>query len=306
MRISYSAMDTFQRCPLQYKFRYIDKIPTPKRPELFFGGLIHKIVQEALKKDPAMPSLENLLAMLEENWEEEVFESVQNSRAYLTVGQNMIRNFYHDHKPGLTNIVAIEKRFQIPLSDKHTLSGAIDRIDQLPFGPFEIIDYKTNRKLPTSNELAKPLQLAIYKFAAEESWPDAKEIRLTFYFLKHNKKIPVPIKDIDSKSVKDEVIKAADKIESTKEFKPKASFVFDLCDYQERCPKMSHNFKEKIPTDEKIDEIVGEYLKLKNKQAELERTILEHMDKEKIEAFHHKKGVISRSKGGKFTVRKNS
>lgn len=304
MRISYSALDTFERCPLQYKMRYIDKIPTAKRPELFFGGLIHKIVQEALKKDPAMPALEELLEMLEENWEEEIFDSEQNSRAYLTVGQNMIRNFYHDHKPGLTNIVAIEKRFLIPLSEKHSLSGAIDRVDQLPFGPFEIIDYKTNHKLPSTSDLVKPMQLAIYEFATRASWPDAKEIKLTYYFLKHNKKIPVPLDGVDQEKVKEEIIKIADKIEATKEFKPKVSSKCDWCDYQERCPKMAHKFKEKTPADQKIDGIVGEYLELKNKESELERTILEHMDKEKIEAFHHKKGVISRSKTGKFTIRK--
>lgn len=304
MRISYSALDTFQRCPLQYKFRYIDKIPTPKRPELFFGGLIHKIVQEALKKDPALPSLEELLAMLKENWDEEVFASAQNSRAYFTVGENMIRNFYHDHKPGLTNIVAIEKRFLIPLSEKHSLSGAIDRVDQLPFGPFEIIDYKTNHDLPTADRLSKPLQLSIYTFAARKCWPDAKEIKLTYYFLKHNKKIPVPMDNIDPGKVKAEIIKIADRIEKTKDFKPKVSFACDWCDFQERCPKMIHKFKEKTPSDEKIDEVVGEYLELKKRESGLERTILEHMEKEKIEAFHHKKGVISRSKSGKFTIRK--
>ncbi len=305
MRVSYSAMDTFERCPLQYKFKYIDKISVPKRPELFFGGLIHKIVQEALKKDPAMPALEELLRMLEENWEAEVFDSKQNSDAYLSVGKNMIRNFYADHKPGLTNIVAIEKRFLIPLSDKHSLSGAIDRVDQLPFGPFEIIDYKTNHKLPTANELAKPKQLAIYDFATRECWPDAKDVKLTYYFLKHNKKIPVPMENIDSKTIKEDIIKIADDIEKTKEFAPKVGSTCDWCDFQERCPKMTHKFKEKTPAGEKMDEIVGEYLALKKKEEELERTILEHMEKEKIEAFHHKKGVISRSKTGKFTIRKS-
>lgn len=305
MRISYSAMDTFERCPLQYKFRYIDKIPTPKRPELFFGGLIHKIVQEALKKDPAMPSLDELLTMLEENWEHEVFESDQNSRAYFTVGQNMIRNFYHDHKPGLTNIVAIEKRFLIPLSEKHSLSGAIDRVDQLPFGPFEIIDYKTNHDLPTADRLSKPLQLSIYNFAAHECWPDAKEIRLTYYFLKHNQKIPVPMDETDPAKIKEDILKIADEIEGTKEFRPNTGSNCNWCDYQERCPKMAHKFKDKKASDIKMDDVVGEYLELKNKEEELERTILEHMDKEKIEAFHHKKGVVSRSKSGKFTIRKN-
>lgn len=306
MRISYSAMDTFKRCPLQYKFRYIDKIPTPKRPELFFGGLIHKIVQEALKKDPAMPSLENLLAMLKENWEEEVFESVQNSRAYLTVGQNMIRNFYHDHKPGLTNIVAIEKRFRIPISPKHTLSGTIDRIDQLPFGPFEIIDYKTNHKLPAVSELAKPMQLAIYEFATRQCWPDAKEVKLTFYFLKHNKKIPVAMDGVDHEKTKEEIIKIADEIEGTEEFRPKASSYCNWCDYQDRCPLMKHKVAPKPAKPQEIDNIVCDYLEVCAKIKDLEPKIHSHFDKEKIEAFHHKKGIVSRSKKGKFTIRKIS
>lgn len=305
MRISYSALDTFERCPLQYKFKYLDKLSTPKRPELFFGGLIHKIVQEALKKDPAMPELEELLQSLEEGWDDEVFRSPQNSRAYKMVGENMIKNFYADHKPGFTNIVAIEKRFCLPLNEKHSLSGAIDRVDQLPYGPFEIIDYKTNHDLPTTEYLAKPMQLAIYNYAAKVCWPQAKEVKLTYYFLKHNKKIPVPFTEVEPEKFKQDIIAIAEKIENTKEFLPKAASTCSWCDFQERCPKMAHKLKEKNSDDFEMEKVVAEYLKLKNKEKDLEQKIQEHMEKEKIEAFHHKKGVISRSKTGKFTIRKN-
>ena len=48
MRISYSLFDTYTRCPLKYKFNYIDHIKVPQKPEFFFGSLIHEVVQMAL------------------------------------------------------------------------------------------------------------------------------------------------------------------------------------------------------------------------------------------------------------------
>jgi len=306
MRISYSAFDTYNRCPAKYKFQYIDRVSVPKKAELSFGSLIHEIVQLALKKDPIIPSIDELIVYLKDHWDDSVFSSSQEAKQYFDMGQNMIRNFHASLKPGFRNIVATEKRFYIPLNEKHTLSGAIDRIDKLPFGAFEVIDYKTSKTMPDQNQVNVDKQLGIYRFAVGNLWPEAKDVRLTLYYLKHDQQITTDRTEEDAEIIKKEFIETAEKIEKETNWQPKRNSFCDWCDFQDRCPKMSHKFKDKSPADQKIDEIVGEYLELKNKQAELERTILEHMDKEKIEAFHHKKGIVSCTKGGKFTIRKNS
>lgn len=306
MRISYSAYDTFNRCPLQYKFSYIDKIKTPEKPELFFGGLIHKIVQYALKKDPILPEVNELLDILKNKWQEEIFASPKDSEQYFKFGQDMIRKFYVGHRPGLRNIVAVEKFFQIPLSEKHVLSGVIDRIDKLPFGAFEVIDYKTNKALSTQMDVDRDKQLGIYNLAVENLWPEAKDIRLTLYFLKYNFQITTTRRPDEIQSIKEEVIQTAETIENTNDFPPKSNALCHWCSYQYICPLMKDRVDKDANKEEnrEIDKIVEDYILAHQTIQELEPKIQTHFDKKSIERYFHPKGTLTRGKTKKFSIKK--
>lgn len=316
MRVSFSAMDCFIRCPLQYKYAYIDRIKGPEKPVLFFGSLIHEVVQYALKKDPFVPSVEELLDLYKNRWNEKIFTDKKESDTYFNLGENMIRNFHSSHQPGLRDIVAIEKRFQMPLGE-HIIAGQIDRIDKLPHGPFEIIDYKTNSKLPTRQEIddgaSYKMQLGIYQMATNYSWPEAKEIKITLYFLKFNEKISTARVGLELEEIKEKVLKTIDEIEKAvekMEFKAKPGYICDWCDFNDRCPYTKHKFNkpEKETTkgaqiqEEKIDDLVGEYINLQKRHKELEQKIHDHFDREKMECFYHKDGIVTRSKQ-KFSIR---
>lgn len=313
MRISYSALDTFNRCPKKYQFQYLDKVRVPKKPELFFGSLIHEVVQMALKKDPILPPIEELLAFYKSKWQEEVFSSADEAKQYFAWGENMIRHFHNSHKPGLRNIVAIEKRFLIPLGD-HQLSGMIDRVDKLPFGAFEVIDYKTSKQLPSKDNLDRDKQLCIYHLAVENLWPEAKDIRLTLYFLKHNSQMTTQRRPDEIEEIKKHIIETAGKIEKETDFPPKINAFCDWCEYGNLCPLQKDKYKEKnkdINEDENekinqdIEQVVEEYLLANQKIKELEPKIHKHFDTEKIERFFGKKGIVTRGRNKKLTVRKN-
>lgn len=306
MRISYSAYDAFNRCPLQYKLAYIERIKTPDKPELFFGGLIHSIVQFALKKDPILPKVDELIKQLEDNWRVDIFDSSDVAAQYYGFGVDMIRKFYSGHQPGLRNIVAVEKRFQIPLNNKHVLSGIIDRIDKLPYGAYEVIDYKTSKALPTQDEVHKDKQLATYNLAVENLWPEAKDIRLTLYFLKHNSQITTTRRPDEVEAIKIELIETAEAIENTKDFAPKSNALCNWCSYQHLCPMM----KDKIDKDKnkdlnkEIDKVVEEYILAHQKIQELEPQIQEYFDQKSIERYFHKKGTLTRTKS-KLSISKS-
>ena len=315
MKISYSAFDTFNRCPLQYKFSYIDRIKVPQKPEFFFGGLIHSIVQFSLTKDPIVPPLEELLKILKEKWQPDIFPSKKESDQYFDYGVDMLKKFHTGFRPGLRNIVATEKRFQIPLNDKHTLSGIIDRIDKLPIGSFEVIDYKTSKKMPSQIDVDKDKQLCIYNLAINSLWPDAKDIRLTLYFLKFDTQITTKRRPDEIESIKDEIINTAEKIEVAtqraaslgleKEFLPKDNALCDWCDYQKMCPLKKHKFAPDDNLEENtIDDIVADYLAAHDTINNLEPKIHEHFDSQKIERFFHKSGTLTRGSKRKLTVRK--
>jgi len=293
MRISYSSFDTYNQCPLKFKFQYVDWVKVPEKPEFFFGGLIHETVQRALRRDPIIPKLEELIKYYESKWREEVFPDKLTSDQYLQLGREMITNFYNNYKPGLRKVVAAEKRFQIPLG-KHTLSGIIDRVDKLPFGAYEIVDYKTSKALPSQEEVDADKQLATYAIAVQELWPEAKDMRLTLHFLKHNSLITTTRTPEQIELLKFEIIKTADKIERSKVFKPKENKFCDWCDYRHLCP-----LKKDIPlkNSEKKNESQNyfyEYILAYKKIAELAPKIQQYFDQEKINEIEIEAGKISR------------
>jgi putative RecB family exonuclease len=305
MKISYSAFDTFNRCPLQYKFSYIDRVKVPQKPEFFFGGLIHEIVQYALTKDPIIPPVEELLKILKEKWQTDIFPSKQESDQYFDFGVDMIKKFHAGFKPGLRNIVATEKRFQIPLNEKHVLSGIIDRVDKLPIGSFEVIDYKTSKKLPSQIDVDKDKQLCIYNLAINSLWPDAKDIRLTLYFLKHDTQITTKRRPDEVESIKEEIIDTAERIEKETDFLPRDNALCDWCDYQKMCPLKKHKFAPDIKLEENtIDDIISDYLSAHDTIQKLEPKIQKHFDSQKIERFFHKNGTLTRGKTKNLSIRK--
>lgn len=301
MRISYSAFDKFSKCPLQYKFSYIDRIPIEKKPEMEFGSLMHSVVENALKKDPIIPAISESEKLFDEGLAKITFQNQRQKEQYRAVGKDIIKTFYQTLKPGLRDTIATEKRFYIPLSEKHTLSGVIDRIDKLPFGAYEVIDYKTTFKPKTQQDIDKDKQLGIYHLAIQYLWPEAKDVRLSMYFLKPDLKLTTVRRDDELALLKDEVISIAEKIETEKDFLPQANPLCDWCDYQDRCPLQ----KEKVrKEDSKIDAEIEEYILARKKLDRLEPKIHSHFDDNKIEEYSHSRGILTRDKTKKLSIRK--
>lgn len=307
MRISFSAFDCYNRCPAQYKLNYIDRVSVPKKIELEFGSLMHAVVEFALKRDPIVPPFEELIKFFDENFKKISFSSELQKNQYSSVGKEMIRVFHDSLTPGLRSTIATEKRFYIDLNEKHALSGVIDRIDKLPFGPFEVIDYKTNFKPKTQEEVDRDKQLGIYKIAVKHFWPEAEDVRLSLFFLRTNQKLTTKRVDSELEDLKKEIIETCEKIQTDTEFMPKKNPLCGWCDYKNLCPLMEQRVasSDQQTANSNIDDIVEQYLEAHEVIRTLEPKIHTHFDSEKIEAFQHKNGVVSRSKNGKFTIRKS-
>src|SRR3989344_2800944 len=160
MRISYSTLDTYQNCPLKYKFREIDKIK-----EAVFGTLIHSVMKYIHTPSLLSPTIEQALDYFSKGWNSEVYENEMEERAAFTQGVAIIQNYLAHTKPADYTIVDLESRFAIEIGNKkdglHTVSGVIDRIDKTQDG-YEIIDYKTTRKMPSQDKVDNDIQLSIY------------------------------------------------------------------------------------------------------------------------------------------------
>src|SRR3989338_8522046 len=165
-RISYSTIETFTTCPAKYKFQYLERIPAPKSKEAVFGSLIHEMLK--MFHEPSRPtplSEEELLKCFTDKWDPGVYNDQQEEAFAFHQGIEMLKNYYQENSPLKFNIVNLETSFEAPILDGeelHQITGRIDRIDKSEDGAFEVIDYKTAKKMPGQKEINSSLQLSLY------------------------------------------------------------------------------------------------------------------------------------------------
>lgn len=309
MRISYSTLDTYQNCPLKYKFREIDKIKEPKSKEAVFGTLIHATLKYIHTPALLSPTLDQALDYFSKGWNSEVYENEMEERAAFTQGVTIIQNYLAHTKPADYTIVDLESRFAIEIGNEksglHTVSGIIDRIDKTEDG-YEIIDYKTTRKMPSQDKVDNDIQLSIYLKAFLNRYPKETEhldkITVSLYFLKHGVKLSSTRTREQLELVEKTFLDVIGSIEEGK-FDPILSPLCDWCGYQNICPLWKHKFTEthKVETDE-VRQAIGEYLDLKGKLSEeklrlakLQAMILQYMEQEGVDRVFDDQGIIGKS-----------
>jgi DNA helicase-2/ATP-dependent DNA helicase PcrA len=110
----------------------------------------------------------------------------------------------------------------------------VDRVDRLPDGGYELIDYKTGRP-KTVVQLRDDVQLSLYAIAARESWEiDAPQ--QAYHYVLDDEKVAVPAAEIDPGWITETVMEVADGILS-QGFEPTPSYsVCSMCDYRIACP----------------------------------------------------------------------
>ena len=163
-------------------------------------------------------------------------------------------------KPGF-HIHHIEFKIDDPKTgEKHTLSGIMDRIDKNADGGFEIIDYKTKRKMPGQKEIDNDLQMSIYQLGLVKKWPhiDPNKIKLSFYFLKHGEKISTSRTKEQVEETRNFILDTIrdinEKIKDGNNFPPTPSPLCDWCEYRQMCPMWKHLYRKQNEKD--LKEIV--------------------------------------------------
>lgn len=247
-RFSFSQIEAYNNCPLQYKFNFLLKIPVPQKAQLVFGRVMHNTLKDFLSFlenglggqldmfAPASavprPEFSALEAAFKKYWQDEGYENKQERDNYKKLGRQMLKNFYQDlEENGWPKIMSLEKAFQLKIGG-FGFKGAIDRIDQLPDNSLEVIDYKTG-DAPSQFYYKQKRQLLLYKIALEEILGTPVS-RLTFYYLKDGVKKSFSATDKDLDKVKAEIVETINKILDQK-FPPQPGMLCKYCDFNNIC-----------------------------------------------------------------------
>jgi len=238
----------YQKCPWQYRFAHVLKLPVKGNGESSFGKTIHNVLHKfgtiyakgAQQKDlfgesqEKKPEYKDLLAMYEKEWIDEWFQSKQEKERYKKMGIGILDIFFKDLEK--TKIFVkdgepyLEKGFKIKVGD-YDIKGKIDRINQTEKG-IEIMDYKTGKSKEDLDKVKKQ-QLMIYRLAAIKEF-GIEPSNLCIYYLRDDEKVDYQPKDKEIDSFSQEIIQVIENIKK-KDFSPKPGFDCQYCDYKDIC-----------------------------------------------------------------------
>jgi DNA helicase-2/ATP-dependent DNA helicase PcrA len=233
LMLSASDIETYRTCPLKYKFARVFRIPSEPTLNQRFGILVHQVLERFHAGGAVSRSLPELLGLLEAGWRRGGFGDSEEERQLRTKATNSLIRYHERFQGEEGEPVWFEKAFQFKLGP-HLLRGRVDRVDRLPDGGYELIDYKTGRP-KTAAQLREDVQLSLYAVGARESW-QLEAAHQAYYYVLDDEKVPVERDEADRDWITDTVLEVADGIQG-QGFEPTPSYAAcSMCDYRIACP----------------------------------------------------------------------
>ncbi len=244
LALSASDIDLYRTCPLKYKFARVFAIPQEPTINQRFGILVHQVLdrfhsEELRRGTPsefavdAPGSLDRLLALFESGWRRAGFGASDDELQYRDRAVAALARYHEHHTRSEARPVWLERTFSFAIGP-HQLRGRVDRVDRLPDGGYELIDYKTGGA-KDAVDLADDVQIPLYRLGARAAW-EVDPVGGTYWYVLDDERVEVPSAPDDAERVERTVLEVAAGIEG-QDFEPRPSYeICSWCDYRLICP----------------------------------------------------------------------
>jgi len=249
-RLSATAVQTYETCPLQFKLEREWKIPSEVPGAMQYGAAMHRVLRsyyESVRLQRPLPE-ETLLDLFRADLAQAGFQDRYQYELYEKQGIEQLKgHLIACQRLPEPKVLHTEEFFEVRVGDT-VVVGRIDRVDQLADGRVVIIDYKTGR--PQSQEDAdESLQLSIYALAAREKWGyDVGQV--VFYNLEENAPVVTQRSAMQLDDARRKVEEVARAIAAGK-FDPQAGFYCKFCAFRNLCPETEKRIFSKAPAGKK-------------------------------------------------------
>jgi len=229
--LSASDIDTYRTCPLKYKFARVFRIPQEPTLNQRFGILVHQVL-ERFHAGEEPRTVEAMLGLLDAGWRRGGFGGSEQEIQLRGKAADALTRYCERFAAEAAQPTFFERSFSFQLGP-HVLRGRVDRVDRLPEGGWELIDYKTGPpKSPA--QLEQDVQLSLYAVAACEAW-ELESARGAYYYVLDDAKVPVPA--AAGRDWIEEVAAEVGEGIMSQGFEPTPSYAAcAMCDYRLVCP----------------------------------------------------------------------
>ena len=235
--MSYTQVSTYLECPLEYRLRYIERLPSRPKGYFSFGNTLHRCLAFYFQKKRP-PAVASVLQFYEKVWSSQGYASADDEVRDKALGIKILTQFCQDHEPVYRRSLATEHSFLVDLGGV-SLKGVIDRVDISESGGLCIMDYKSGKDFPSPQAMEDDLQLTLYQLAAQSLWLLPAE-KLVIYHLRYNMPIECRPRGQDRLEEARQTVFVVQEGIRRKEF-PARRHRFCPCDYPQRCPHFARS-----------------------------------------------------------------
>ncbi len=232
LALSAGDVETYRICPLRYKFARVFRIPQEPTLNQRFGILVHQVLERFHAPGGGRTQAE-LMGLLDAGWRRGGFGNTDEERQLRDKASTALERYLRRFETEDSEPLWFERPFSFRLGP-HLVSGRVDRVDRLPDGSYELIDYKTGRP-KTPAQLKEDVQLSLYAVGAREAW-ELDASRQAYLYVLDDRKVPVERDEADREWIVETVMEAAEGI-SAQGFEPTPSYAAcSTCDFRIICP----------------------------------------------------------------------
>jgi putative RecB family exonuclease len=187
LRLSPTRLRLYLFCPKAYHYCYVKGLRWGEMsPASSFGGSLHRALQAFHEAGAlAPPSVEDLLQNFRSSWTTAGYRDSAEEAEHRDAGENILRQYFEAAQvPGREAVLVerqvkweypefsiLRERDQLELPG-YVLIGKLDRLDRLPTGELEVVDYKSGRREVTEDDVRASLAMAVYQLIVARMYPN--------------------------------------------------------------------------------------------------------------------------------------
>ena len=182
LTLSASSINSYEKCPLQFKFNKILHIPQRGNIALDLGTVIHKIVDEFGKNkiNGQESKFDDGMNMFKNEWKFKPYRDIIKEDITTSRTENILKKYLEWDSESKNTLQKTEDEFSIYI-EGIKFNGKIDRLEINQDGEYEIVDFKTGKNKPTKKELKTSPQLNIYAEAVRQKYKKLPAKASLFY-----------------------------------------------------------------------------------------------------------------------------